>query len=59
GAAAASERLVFVTGGAFTAQAREFLARVPNPRVEKPFEPATLRALVDGLVARRRGAPPP
>ncbi|HEX8908907.1 MAG TPA: PAS domain S-box protein, partial [Anaeromyxobacteraceae bacterium] len=46
GAAAASERLVFVTGGAFTAQAREFLARVPNPRVEKPFEPATLRALV-------------
>jgi PAS domain S-box-containing protein len=48
-----SDRLVFITGGAFTPQAREFLARVPNPRVEKPFEPAALRALVDGLVARR------
>ncbi|GEJ58153.1 PAS domain-containing hybrid sensor histidine kinase/response regulator [Anaeromyxobacter diazotrophicus] len=48
-----SDRLVFITGGAFTPQARDFLARVPNPRVEKPFEPAALRALVDGLVARR------
>jgi PAS domain S-box-containing protein len=47
------DRLVFITGGAFTPQARAFLARVPNPRVEKPFEPAALRALVDGLVARR------
>ena len=50
---ASSDRVVFITGGAFTPQAREFLARVPNPRVEKPFEPAALRALVDGLVARR------
>jgi PAS domain S-box-containing protein len=39
-------RFVFLTGGAFTAAAREFLERVPNERVEKPFEPAALRALV-------------
>jgi len=51
---AASERMVFMTGGAFTPQARDFLARVPNARVDKPFEPAALRALVDGLVAAQR-----
>jgi two-component system cell cycle sensor histidine kinase/response regulator CckA len=50
----ACERLVFMTGGAFTPQAREFLERVPNPRVDKPFEPAALRALVEGLVAAHR-----
>jgi len=41
-----AERFVFLTGGAFTAGAREFLARVPNRCVEKPFEPAALRELV-------------
>ena len=30
-------RMVFMTGGAFTEVARDFLARVPNVRVEKPF----------------------
>jgi len=30
-------RMIFMTGGAFTARAAEFLATVPNPRVEKPF----------------------
>lgn len=28
---------IFATGGAFTRDAREFLDRVPNPRIEKPF----------------------
>jgi len=41
-----ARRLVFLTGGAFTDGARDFLARVPNARLEKPFEPAALRALV-------------
>jgi CheY-like chemotaxis protein len=31
-------RVVFLTGGAFTAASREFLERVPNARLEKPFE---------------------
>jgi PAS domain S-box-containing protein len=40
-------RIVFLTGGAFTAKTREFLDRVPNARLEKPFESQTLRALVN------------
>ncbi len=30
-------RVIFLTGGAFTPQAKAFLERVPNRRVEKPF----------------------
>ncbi|MFZ5472191.1 MAG: ATP-binding protein [Myxococcota bacterium] len=30
--------LIFMTGGAFTERARNFLARVPNERLEKPFD---------------------
>jgi PAS domain S-box-containing protein len=40
------DRMVFMTGGAFTAQAHEFLDRVPNQRMEKPFSPTELRAMV-------------
>jgi signal transduction histidine kinase len=40
------ERLVFVTGGAFSAAAREFLLRIPNARIEKPLDVKKLRALV-------------
>jgi PAS domain S-box-containing protein len=45
-----AERVVFLTGGAFTVRAREFLDHVPNPRVEKPFSMQNLRALVNGRV---------
>jgi PAS domain S-box-containing protein len=38
--------IIFVTGGAFTSGAREFLSRVENTLVEKPFEPRKLRELV-------------
>jgi ligand-binding sensor domain-containing protein/signal transduction histidine kinase/CheY-like chemotaxis protein len=48
-------RVVFITGGAFTAAARTFLDRVDNPRVEKPFDPETLRKLIRAEVARARG----
>ncbi len=40
------ERLVFVTGGAFTDAATNFLNQVPNERLEKPFDPRLVRALV-------------
>jgi CheY-like chemotaxis protein len=40
------ERVVFLTGGAFTASARAFLGRVPNPRLEKPFDVDDLLTLV-------------
>jgi len=32
------DRIVFMTGGAFTQRARDFLQSVPNLRIEKPFE---------------------
>jgi PAS domain S-box-containing protein len=50
-------RFVFVTGGAFTPAAREFLARTAQPTLEKPFELRRLRELVDaGVAARIRAA---
>jgi PAS domain S-box-containing protein len=44
--------VIFMTGGAFTVRAREFLDRVPNPRLEKPFDSASLRAVVARQVSR-------
>jgi signal transduction histidine kinase/CheY-like chemotaxis protein len=32
-------RFVFMTGGIFTSRARDFVARVPNPCLSKPFHP--------------------
>jgi PAS domain S-box-containing protein len=43
------ERLVFVTGGAFTPRAREFLERIPNARVEKPIDFQNLKLLLRNL----------
>ncbi len=40
-------RIVFVTGGAFTAGARAFLDAVPNQRIEKPFDSRQLRDVLD------------
>jgi CheY-like chemotaxis protein len=45
------ERIIFMTGGAFTAAAREFLDTVANPRIDKPFDLDTLRALVNSRFA--------
>ena len=47
---AASElasRIIFLSGGAFTHRARQFLDEVPNLRVEKPFETRHLLTLVN------------
>ncbi|MGD0676857.1 MAG: response regulator [Polyangiaceae bacterium] len=41
-----SDRMIFVTGGIFTARARHFLATIPNPRLGKPFDVDALLALV-------------
>ncbi|HYO59468.1 PAS domain S-box protein [Archangium sp.] len=43
-------RFVFVSGGAFTQGARDFLARVPNPTLEKPFDETAVRRVVRELV---------
>lgn len=50
------QRLVFMTGGAFTPRAAEFLATVPNPRIEKPFDLHQMRRLVRRLCLARPDA---
>jgi len=42
-----AERMIFLSGGAFTAAARAFLDEVPNQRLEKPFDTRQLSALVN------------
>jgi CheY-like chemotaxis protein len=42
--------MIFVTGGAFTSRAREFLDRVPNGSIEKPFNSASLLASVGQVI---------
>lgn len=48
------QRVVFLTGGAFTAEAREFLADVPNTCLEKPIEIADLSAAISTVAAAGR-----
>lgn len=47
---AQAQRIVFVTGGAFTEAARTFFEATPNPRIEKPFDLKTLRHLINELI---------
>jgi CheY-like chemotaxis protein len=44
-----ARRIVFMTGGVFTADARAFLEKITNPRIEKPFDVSTLRTIVRGM----------
>ena len=48
------ERIVFMTGGAFTTRAAEFLAQVPNQRLEKPFSFGLVEQIVRDMAARSR-----
>ena len=43
-------RMVFLTGGAFTQRARDFLEQVQNQRVEKPIDAQGLKALVNEML---------
>ncbi|MFL5248974.1 MAG: ATP-binding protein [Myxococcales bacterium] len=49
---ALAARMAFLSGGAFTEEARDFLARVPNPQIEKPFDPKTLREFIRRLLSQ-------
>jgi CheY-like chemotaxis protein len=51
-----ARRMVFMTGGAFTEQARRFLASVPNVRIDKPFGSVELLNVVNRVVAARARA---
>jgi hypothetical protein len=43
--------MVFITGGARTPAGKAFLERVPNERMDKPFDSAAVRTLVGKFVA--------
>ena len=49
--------IVFMTGGAFTPKARNFLETVTNERLEKPFDMATLKNLVQEHLLTHPGGP--
>jgi PAS domain S-box-containing protein len=44
-----AQRIVFLTGGAFTPTARDFLSSTSNRRIEKPFDLKEVRRLVNEL----------
>ena len=45
-----ADKMVFMTGGAFTPATRAFLDAVRNPRVDKPIDWPALKALVHHLI---------
>ena len=47
------ERMVFMTGGALLAKTEDFLARIKNPLLEKPFDVPLVRRTLERLVAAR------
>jgi CheY-like chemotaxis protein len=53
-----AERVVFMTGGAFTPETQAFLEEAPNERVLKPFDLAELRTLVSRHAGRMTVPPP-
>ena len=52
-APAEAEKMIFLTGGAFTPRAQKFLDDVANLRLEKPFDTKQLRAFIRERVLRR------
>jgi two-component system, cell cycle sensor histidine kinase and response regulator CckA len=45
------QRMVFMTGGALMAKTEDFLAKVKNPVLEKPFDVPLVRRMLERLVA--------
>jgi signal transduction histidine kinase len=48
-----AERMVFLTGGAFTSRARDFLSTVENPVIEKPLERKDLVGAIAAMLERK------
>jgi two-component system, cell cycle sensor histidine kinase and response regulator CckA len=49
-----ADRIVFMTGGAFTERSREFVSRIKNPCIDKPIDMSQLRQLVATTLIRRQ-----
>jgi len=48
-----TEKIVFLTGGVFAQSTAQFLDSIENIRLEKPFEPENIRALVRNFAANK------
>ena len=46
-----AQRFIFISGGIYSSRLGDFLASVPNARLDKPFDLETVRALVRTRVA--------
>jgi CheY-like chemotaxis protein len=51
-----AERVVFASGGAFDPKTRDYLSRIDNLVLEKPYAPAELRRVVSLAMVRQRDA---
>jgi CheY-like chemotaxis protein len=49
-----ASKFVFMSGGTYTARARDYLARVANPRLDKPFRVAQLIEVIERVVVDAR-----
>jgi CheY-like chemotaxis protein/anti-sigma regulatory factor (Ser/Thr protein kinase) len=49
-----ADRMIFMSGGTFTSRAREFLSRVTNPTLDKPFDLKMLSMLLRARTTPRR-----
>ncbi len=47
-----ADRMIFVTGGAFTKRAQDFMDSVSNPRLPKPFDRETLLQVICDCLSR-------
>ena len=54
-----AQRLIFLSGGVFTAQTRDRLNEIGAPQLEKPVTAKELRACVMRVVTERSRAPGP
>ncbi|MFP2926343.1 ATP-binding protein [Pyxidicoccus sp. 3LG] len=53
-----AKRFIFITGGSYTTRARQFLERVPNRQIEKPFDVGLIHQYL-GEVLTSRTTPEP
>jgi CheY-like chemotaxis protein/anti-sigma regulatory factor (Ser/Thr protein kinase) len=49
-----AQQVVFITGGAFTPRAAQYLTKVSNIRLEKPFDVENLKKIVTELIVAKR-----
>ncbi len=55
---ALAQRMIFLTGGAFTDKARQFLDETLVDHIEKPFDTANLRTAVQQHLKEHKSSQP-